>query len=178
MGKIILFEEKNFQGRSYDCMSDCSELTSFLTRCQSCRVESGCFMVYERPNFMGLQLFLKRGEYSDLQRLTSMGTTMDSIRSCRMIPSHRGQFRIKIFERENMSGQSNELQEDCDNIMERFRMNDILSCQVLEGHWLMYEQPNFRGRVIYVKPGEHRSLREMGMSGIRLMSLRRITDTC
>ncbi|XP_061924729.1 gamma-crystallin M1-like [Entelurus aequoreus] len=178
MGKIILFEEKNFQGRSYDCMSDCAELTSFLSRCQSCRVESGCFMVYERPNFMGLQLFLKRGEYHDMQRLMSMGTTMDSIRSCRMIPSHRGQFRIKIFERENMSGQSNELQEDCDNIMERFRMNDILSCQVLEGQWLMYEQPNFRGRVIYVRPGEHRSLREMGMSGIRLMSLRRITDMC
>ncbi|XP_054643363.1 gamma-crystallin M1-like [Dunckerocampus dactyliophorus] len=178
MGKIILFEEKNFQGRSYDCMSDCPELTSVLSRCQSCRVESGCFMVYERPNFMGLQLFLRRGEYHDLQRLMSMGMTLDSIRSCRMIPFHRGQFRIKIFERENMGGQSNELQEDCDNIMDRFRMNDILSCQVMEGHWLLYEQPHFRGRVIYVRPGEHRSIREMGMSGIRLMSLRRITDMC
>ncbi|XP_061648991.1 gamma-crystallin M1-like [Phyllopteryx taeniolatus] len=178
MGKIILFEEKNFQGRSYECLNDCPELTSVLSRCQSCRVENGCFMVYERSNFQGNQVFLKRGEYQDLQRMLSMGVTLDSIRSCRMIPLHRGQFKIKIFERENLSGQSNELQEDCDNIMERFRMNDILSCQVMEGHWLMFEQPNFRGRMIYVKPGEHRSLREMGLSGIRIISLRRITDMC
>ncbi|XP_037095985.1 gamma-crystallin M1-like isoform X2 [Syngnathus acus] len=178
MGKIILFEEKNFQGRSYECLNDCTELTSVLSRCQSCRVENGCFMVYERSNFMGNQLFLKRGEYHDLQRMMTMGVTLDSIRSCRLIPAHRGQFKIKIFERENMSGQSNELQEDCENIMERFRMNDILSCQVMEGQWLLFEQAHFRGRMIYVKPGEHRSLREMGQSNMRIMSLRRITDMC
>jgi hypothetical protein len=43
-------------------------------------------MVYERPNFMGHQMMVRRGEYPDNQRL--MGMTMsDCIRSCRNIPS-------------------------------------------------------------------------------------------
>ncbi|XP_061826932.2 gamma-crystallin M2-like [Nerophis lumbriciformis] len=116
MGRIIFYEERNFQGRSYECMSDCSDMSSYLSRCQSCRVESGCFMVYERPNFTGNQHFMRRGEYADSMSMVGM---RDCIKSCRMIPTHRGKFRIKIFEEENMSGRSNELQEDCENIMDR-----------------------------------------------------------
>ncbi|XP_049584155.1 gamma-crystallin M3-like [Syngnathus scovelli] len=173
--KIIFYEERNFQGRSYECTSDCSDMSSYLSRCQSCRVENGCFMVYERPNFMGNQVFMRRGEYSDAM---SMMGTRECIRSCRMIPMHRGQFRMKIFERENFSGQSHELVDDCDNIMERLRMNECMSSQVMEGHWLMFEQPHFRGKMIYLRPGEYRSFREMGMSITRFMSMRRITDSC
>uniref|UniRef100_A0A3Q3WVB8 Beta/gamma crystallin 'Greek key' domain-containing protein n=1 Tax=Mola mola TaxID=94237 RepID=A0A3Q3WVB8_MOLML len=168
----------SFPGRSYDCLSDCADISSNLSRCQSCRVESGCFMVYERPNYMGLQFFLRRGEYQDIQRMMSMGMMFDSIRSCRMIPHHRGQFRMRIYERENFSGQMNELIDDSDNIMDRFRMSDCMSANVIEGHWLLYEQPHYRGRMMYLRPGEHKSFRDLGMSGIRFMSMRRITDMC
>ena len=42
-------------------------------------------MVYERPNFMGHQMLVRRGEYPDNQRL--MGMTMgDCVKSCRMVP--------------------------------------------------------------------------------------------
>ncbi|XP_061547607.1 gamma-crystallin M2-like [Phycodurus eques] len=170
---ITFFEDRNFQGRSYECMSDCSDMSSYLSRCQSCRVENGCFMVYERPNFMGNQYFMKRGEYADSMSMMGM---RDCIRSCRAIPMHRGQFRMKIFEKENFSGQSNELQEDCDNIIDHFRMNDCMSCQVMEGHWLMFEHPQFNGKMMYVRPGEYRSFRELGLSSMRVMSMRRITD--
>lgn len=89
--QIIFYEERNFQGRSYDCSSDCADIDMHLSRCNSCRVENGCFVVYDRSNFMGNQLFLRRGEYSDVQRIGSMMgmTVMDSIRSCRMIPTVR-----------------------------------------------------------------------------------------
>ena len=80
--QITFYEDRNFQGRSYECSSDCPDMSSYLSRCQSCRVESGCFMVYDRSNYMGNQWFMKRGEYSDFQRM--MGMT--DIRSCRMIP--------------------------------------------------------------------------------------------
>uniref|UniRef100_A0A667ZFB3 Crystallin, gamma M5 n=1 Tax=Myripristis murdjan TaxID=586833 RepID=A0A667ZFB3_9TELE len=114
--------------------SDCPELTSYLSRCNSCRVESGCFMVYERPNFMGHQMLVRRGEYPDNQRL--MGVNMsDCIRSCRMIPMHRGQFRMRIYERENFGGQMYELMDDCDSIQDRYRMSDCQSCNVIDGVW-------------------------------------------
>ena len=81
--QIIFYEERNFQGRSYECMSDCSDMSSYLSRCHSCRVESGCFMVYDRPNYMGNQYFMRRGEYADYMSMMGM---RDCIRSCRMIP--------------------------------------------------------------------------------------------
>ncbi|XP_041939675.1 gamma-crystallin M3-like isoform X1 [Alosa alosa] len=175
--QIVFYEERNFQGRSYECMSDCSDMSSYLSRCNSIRVESGCFMIYDRPNFMGNQFFMRRGEYPDNQRLMGMGMMSDFIRSCRMIPQHRGQFRMRIYERENFGGQMSELMEDCDSIMDRFRMSDCQSCNVMDGHWLMYEQPHFRGRMMYMMPGEHRSFRDMG-SSMRISSIRRIMDSC
>ena len=90
---------------------------------------------------------------------------------------------MRIYERENFGGQMSELMDDCDNIMDRFSMSNCMSCNVMEGHWLMYEQPHFRGRMMYMRPGEYRSLMNMGMgmsnmSGMRFMSMRRIMDSC
>ncbi|KAM3602671.1 uncharacterized protein V6R79_008572 [Siganus canaliculatus] len=155
-------------------MSDCADMSSYLNHCHSCRVERGCFVVYDRTNYMGNQFFMKRGEYSDC----SMMGMSDRIRSCRMIPMHRGQFRMRIYERENFQGQMHELMEDCDNVMERYSMSNIMSCNIMDGHWLMYEQPHFRGRMMYMRPGEYRSFMSMGMSSMRFMSMRRIMDSC
>ncbi|XP_071211543.1 gamma-crystallin M3-like [Salvelinus alpinus] len=102
----------------------------------------------------------------------------DGIRSCRMIPMHRGNLRMRIYERENFGGQMHEMMEYCDSIQERYRMFDCQSCNVMDGHWLMYEQPHFRGRMMYMRPGECRGFREMGMSAMRFMSMRRIVDSC
>ncbi|XP_073349443.1 uncharacterized protein [Pagrus major] len=175
MSKITFYEDRNFQGRSYECMSDCPDMSSYLNRCHSCRVERGCFMVYDRTNFMGNQYFLRRGEYSDYMSMMGMS---DCIKSCRMIPMHRGSYRIRIYEREQFQGQMHELMEDCENVMERFSMSNFMSCNVMEGHWLMYEQPHFRGRMMYMRPGEYRSFMSMGMSSMRFMSMRRIMDSC
>ncbi|XP_075334142.1 gamma-crystallin M3-like [Odontesthes bonariensis] len=186
-GKIIFYEEKNFQGRSYESSSDCSDIHIHLNRCNSCRVDSGCFVVYDRANFMGNQVLLRRGEFSDFQRMTGMTgmmgmmgmAVMDTIRSCRMIPTLRGQFRMRIYEKESLGGQMHELMEDCESLQDRFYMSDCQSCIVMDGHWLMFEQTNFRGRMIYVRPGEYRNLREMGMSNLmKISSIRRITDVC
>uniref|UniRef100_A0A3Q1FFN9 Gamma-crystallin M3-like n=1 Tax=Acanthochromis polyacanthus TaxID=80966 RepID=A0A3Q1FFN9_9TELE len=174
-GKIIFYEDRNFQGRSYECMSDCPDMSSYLSRCQSCRVESGCFMVYERPNFMGNQFFMRRGEYSDYMSMMGMSS---GIRSCRMIPMHRGQFRMRIYERENFGGQMTELMDDCDNIQDRYRMSDCMSSQVMDGHWL-YMLVGVKSPSYYMDSGPlNRSFREMGMSGMRFMSMRRIMDMC
>lgn len=81
--QIIFYEDRNFQGRSHECSSDCADLHTYFNRCNSIRVESGCFMVYERPNYMGNQYYLRRGEYSDNQRMIGIN---DCVRSCRMIP--------------------------------------------------------------------------------------------
>ncbi|KAM8866113.1 gamma-crystallin M2-like [Synchiropus splendidus] len=177
-GKIIFYEDRNFQGRSYECMSDCPDVSSYLNRCQSSRVERGCFMVYDRTNYNGNQYFMRRGEYPDHMNMMGMS---NGVKSCRMIPVHRGSFRMRIYERENFAGQMQELQEDCENVMERFRMSGCMSCNVMEGHWLLYEHPDFRGKMMYVRPGEYRNFHSHmamnSMNGMKYMSMRRITDS-
>ncbi|XP_028664203.1 gamma-crystallin M2-like [Erpetoichthys calabaricus] len=174
MGKIIFYEDRNFQGRYYECSSDCTDLHSYFSRCNSIRVESGCWMVYERPNYMGYQYFLRRGEYPDYQRW--MGYN-DCIRSCRMIPQYRGSYRMRIYERENFGGQMMEFMDDCESVQDRFSYPDIHSCHV-DGYWIMYEQPHYRGRQYFLRPGEYRRYSDWGGMNPRIGSFRRIMDFC
>ncbi|KAJ8007466.1 hypothetical protein DPEC_G00117790 [Dallia pectoralis] len=120
MGKITFYEERNFQGRSYDCNSDCNDMSSYLSR---------------------------------------------------------GNYKMRIYERESFGGQMHEMMDDCDSVMDRYRMSSCMSCNVMEGHWLMYEQPHFRGRMMYMRPGEYRNFNMGGMSGMSFMSMRRIMDS-
>lgn len=80
--QIVFYEDKNFQGRRYECDSDCSDFHTYLSRCNSIRVESGAWVVYERPNYMGYQYVLTRGEYPEYQRWTGLN---DRLSSCKMI---------------------------------------------------------------------------------------------
>lgn len=80
--QIVFYEDKNFQGRYFECNSDCPELNTYFSHCNSVRVESGAWVLYERPNYLGYQYILTRGEYPDYQ--CWMGYN-DSIRSCRII---------------------------------------------------------------------------------------------
>uniref|UniRef100_A0A7M4E0Y6 Beta/gamma crystallin 'Greek key' domain-containing protein n=1 Tax=Crocodylus porosus TaxID=8502 RepID=A0A7M4E0Y6_CROPO len=165
---ITLFEEKNFQGRSFECSSDRSDLQSHLSRCNSVKVDSGCFMLYEHSNFMGQQLFLKRGEYPDIQ--------CQGLRTLSLLEVHRGTYRIKVYEKDNLRSQMMELTEDCPQVLEQLRLCEIQSCVVLEGHWIFYEMPNYRGRQYLLRPGEYRRFSDWGATTSKVGSLRRAAD--
>ncbi|KAM4698462.1 gamma-crystallin-3-like [Rhinophrynus dorsalis] len=173
MGKIIFYEDKNFQGRSYECSSDCTDLHSFFSRCNSIRVESGPWMIYEHPNYRGYQYFLKSGEYPECHHWMGFN---DSIHSCRVIPQHRGTYRIKMYEREDFKGQQMEFNDDCYNVYEQFPYHDIHSCNVFEGYWIFYDEPNFKGRQYYLRPGEYRRYTDWSAVNSRVGSLRRAMD--
>ena len=81
--QITFYEDRAFQGHCYECSSDCPNLQPYFSRCNSIRVDSGCWMLYERPNYQGHQYFLRRGDYPDYQQWMGFN---DSIRSCRLIP--------------------------------------------------------------------------------------------
>ncbi|XP_034059546.1 gamma-crystallin S-1-like [Gymnodraco acuticeps] len=173
MGKIIFYEDRNFGGQHHECMSDCSDLHSRFEQCRSIRVESGMFMIYDRSGFMGTQFYMKRGEYSDYMGMTGMN---DCVRSCRMIPMHNGSYKMRLYEHFNMGGQMMELTDNCPNLNERFHMSNVNSCNVMDGHWLMYEQPNYRGRHYYMRPGQYKSFNEWSGNNSRIGSIRRLMD--
>uniref|UniRef100_A0A2K6CL05 Beta/gamma crystallin 'Greek key' domain-containing protein n=1 Tax=Macaca nemestrina TaxID=9545 RepID=A0A2K6CL05_MACNE len=161
MGKITFYEDRAFQGRSYECTTDCPNLQPYFSRCNSIQVE-------ERPNCQGHQYFLRRGEYPT----TAMDGLSDSIRSCH--PHSPGE--MKIYERDELRGQMSELTDDCLSVQDRFHLTEIHSLNVLEGSWILYEMPNYRGRQYLLRPGEYRRFLDWGAPNAKVGSLRRVMD--
>uniref|UniRef100_A0A4W3IVK9 Beta/gamma crystallin 'Greek key' domain-containing protein n=1 Tax=Callorhinchus milii TaxID=7868 RepID=A0A4W3IVK9_CALMI len=167
-------KRQNFQGRHYECSSDSDDLQSYFSRCNSIRVESGCWVLYERPNYMGYQYVLTRGEYPDYQRWMGFN---DSIRSCRMYSYVSFNTKtLKVYERTDFGGQMMEFMDDCPSVYDCFRYRDIHSCNVMDGYWTMYDQPNYRGRQYFMRPGEYRRFSDWGSSSSTIGSFRRVMD--
>ncbi|XP_008294121.1 gamma-crystallin M3-like [Stegastes partitus] len=147
MGRIIFYEDRNFQGRHYETSSDCPELTSYLSRCHSIRVESGCFMVYDRPNFMGNQFLMRRGEYADYMSM-NMTTSIEN----KIFKQHNGKRRIIFYEDRNFQGRSYECMSDCPDMSSY--LSRCHSCRVESGCFMVYERPNFMGNQYFMRRGE------------------------
>ncbi|XP_054442170.1 gamma-crystallin B-like [Pteronotus mesoamericanus] len=173
MGKITFYEDRGFQGRRYECSSDHANLQPYISRCNSIRVDSGCWMLYERPNFQGRQHFLRRGDYSDYQPWLGLS---DSVRSCRLIPLHSGIYRMRIYERDDFRGQMSEVTDDCLSLQDHFHLSEIHSLKVLEGYWVLYETPNYRGQQYLLRPGEYRRYLDWGATNSRVGSFTRVMD--
>uniref|UniRef100_A0A671YVJ8 Beta/gamma crystallin 'Greek key' domain-containing protein n=1 Tax=Sparus aurata TaxID=8175 RepID=A0A671YVJ8_SPAAU len=162
MGKIIFYEDKNFSGCHFESSDSCADLMCHIKHCHSIQVESGSFMIYEKPYFNGNQYYLKRGDYPDYHYW--MGVN-DSVSSCHLISTEPGLFNMRLYERIEFGGQVMELVDDCPNVMDCFHISDIFSCNVTNGNWLFYEQPNYRGRMYLIRPGEYKRFTQWLGSG-------------
>ncbi|XP_045710073.1 gamma-crystallin A isoform X3 [Phyllostomus hastatus] len=170
--QITFYEDPGFQGRCYECSSDCPNLQPYFSRCNSIRVDSGCWMLYERPSYQGRQYFLRRGDYPDYQQWMGLS---DSVCSCRLIP-YSSSHRIRLYEKDDYRGLMSELTEDCSCIHDRFRLHELYSLHVLEGCWVLYEMPDYRGRQYLLRPGDYRRHHDWGALDARAGSLRRVID--
>uniref|UniRef100_A0A8D1VVC5 Gamma-crystallin S n=1 Tax=Sus scrofa TaxID=9823 RepID=A0A8D1VVC5_PIG len=174
VSQITFYEDKNFQGRHYDSDCDCTDFHMYLSRCNSIRVEGGTWAVYERPNFAGYMYILPRGEYPEYQHWMGLN---DRLSSCSAVHlSSGGQYKIQIFEKGDFTGQMYETTEDCPSIMEQFHMREVHSCKVLEGAWIFYELPNYRGRQYLLDKKEYRKPIDWGAASPAIQSFRRIVE--
>ncbi|KAF7643277.1 hypothetical protein LDENG_00242380 [Lucifuga dentata] len=172
-GRIIFYENRNFQGRFYECSSDCVELSAHFSRCNYLRVESGAWVLYERPNYTGYQYILTRGEYPDYQHW--MGYS-DSIRSCRIIRNTSCLFRLRLYERPDFGGQMLEFTEDVTILANRWCPREVHSVHVQDGAWVFYEHPNYRGWQYLLERGEYRRFADWAATNAIVGSFRRIHE--
>ena len=84
--------------------------------------------------------------------------------------------RLRLYEREDHKGLMAELSEDCACLQDRFRLSEVRSLHVLEGCWVLYEMPNYRGRQYLLRPGDYRHYHDWGAMDARVGSLRRAID--
>ncbi|KAM8749931.1 gamma-crystallin M2-like [Acanthopagrus schlegelii] len=174
MGKIVFFEDKNFQGRSYECSADCADLRAFFCRCNSIKVESGCWVLYERPNFTGYQYILSPGDYPDHQKWNGFN---DSIRSCRSIKNVYGKsWKIRFYDKQDFGGQAAECFEDCPSVYDTLKFHEFHSCVVMDGAWVLYEQPNYQGHQYFLERGEYPNYTDWGATSPAVGSFRMIKE--
>ncbi|XP_001366022.2 gamma-crystallin S [Monodelphis domestica] len=174
VAKITFYDDKNFQGHYYECDSDCVDFHTYLSCCNSIRVTSGAWVVYERPNFSGNMYVLTQGEYPDYHHWRGLN---DRLSSCKVIHlMSGGQYKLQIFERGDFNGQMYETTEDCPSVMEQFHIREIQSCKVLDGVWVFYEQPNYHGRQYFLDKKEYRKPVDWGSPCTAVQSFRRIME--
>ncbi|KAK2108553.1 hypothetical protein P7K49_013718 [Saguinus oedipus] len=129
-------------------------------------------MLYEQPNYLGPQYFLRHMDSADHQQWTGL---WDSICSCCLIPQ-TSSHRIRIYEREDCRGQMVEITEDYSSLHDRFHLSEIHSFNVLEGSRVLYELPNYRGWQHLLRPRDYRRCLDWGATDARVGSLRRAVE--
>lgn len=80
--KIIFYEGRNFQGRHWECSSDCMDTYRHFSCCNSIRVSGGHWVAYEKPYYMGYQYVLGPGEYANYHNWMGFNSC---VRSCQML---------------------------------------------------------------------------------------------
>ncbi|XP_074551464.1 gamma-crystallin S-1-like [Halichoeres trimaculatus] len=169
--QIVFFEDRDYRGKSYDCKGDSADLHSYIRRCNSVRVEGGWWCLYERNNYMGYQYVIGPGDYNDYRRWMGFN---DCVRSCRIIKTARGPYRLKLFDRPNFGGQSYELTENMRSVPEKLLRQEVQSCRVLGGCWVFFEHPNYSGRQYLLEKGDYSHPSEWGALRAVVGSIRRI----
>ncbi|CAM5090185.1 unnamed protein product [Natator depressus] len=158
MAKIIFYEDRDFQGRSYAVTADQPDMHDHLNRCNSIQVESGCWMIYERPHYIGHQYFLKKGEYTNYQQWMGFN---DSVKSCCII-TPVSSLRIRVYETNDVGGRMTESFCDYPSLCDEFHPRDIQSCHVFEGNRIFCGQPNYRAWQYLLRPREYWGVTDWG----------------
>ena len=83
--QVTFYEDKNFLGRCYECDSDCPDFHTYLSRCNSIRVDGGTWVAYERPNFSGNMYVLKHGEYPDYHHWMGLNDRLGSCKAVQIV---------------------------------------------------------------------------------------------
>uniref|UniRef100_A0A674AR37 GTP-binding protein Rheb n=1 Tax=Salmo trutta TaxID=8032 RepID=A0A674AR37_SALTR len=175
--QITFYEGKCFTGRQLEVRGDCDNFQDrgFMNRVNSIRVESGAFCCFDHPDFKGQQYILEHGEYPEFQRWNSHN---DHMGSCKPIKMHGEHYRMELFEACNFSGQCVEICDDCPFLQSRgLSKSCINSIKVYgDGAWVMYEEPNFRGRMYIVERGDYCSHNEWQAQNPNIQSIRRVVN--
>lgn len=85
-------------------------------------------------------------------------------------------FRIRLYEHPDFQGQMMEFSEDWPSLSDRFRHREVHSCNVLDGAWVFYEHPNYRGRQYLLERGEYRRYTDWNAVQPAVGSIRRVQE--
>ncbi|KYO28154.1 beta-crystallin A4 isoform B [Alligator mississippiensis] len=182
--KIVVWDEKNFQGRRHEFTSECYNITelSFDT-VRSFKIESGAWVGFEHGGFQGQQFVLERGEYPSWEAWSgSNAYHVERMNSFRPIAcaNHRDS-KITIYERENFLGRKGDLSDDYPSLPAMgWNSKEVGSFRVHSGAWVCFQYPGYRGFQYILEcdchGGDYKHFWELGSHAqtCQVQSIRRI----
>uniref|UniRef100_A0A8C0IN11 Crystallin gamma N n=1 Tax=Chelonoidis abingdonii TaxID=106734 RepID=A0A8C0IN11_CHEAB len=167
--QITFYEGKYFTGRKLKVCGNCDNFQDrgFMNRVNSICVQSGAWISFDHPDFQGQQYVLEHGEYPGFYRCNGYN---DHKGSCRPVGIVRGE---DITEWRHFSGHCMEFTEECSFLQgQGWNKNCVNAIKV----WVLYEEPNYHGRMYVVERGEYNSLNTWQAHSANIQSLRRVVN--
>ncbi|XP_060105874.1 beta-crystallin B3-like [Heteronotia binoei] len=174
--KVTLFEMENFQGRRCELTAESPNLTEELEKVSSIQVESGPWLGFERQAFSGEQFVLEKGDYPRWDSWSNSHSN-DSLLSIRPLPIDGSDHKIHLFESSGYGGRKMEIvEDDVPSLWSHGFQDRVASIKALDGIWVGYEYPGYRGRQYVFEKGEYRHWNEWDASQPLIQSVRRVRD--
>ncbi|XP_054852535.1 beta-crystallin B3 [Eublepharis macularius] len=175
--KVTLYEMENFQGRKCELTHESPNvMEKEVEKVGSLQVESGPWLGFERQAFGGEQFVLEKGDYPRWDSWSNSHRS-DSLMSIRPLPIDSPDHKIHLFENSGYGGRKMEIvEDDVPSLWAHGFQDRVASVKVLDGTWVGYEYPGYRGRQYVLEKGEYRHWNEWDASQPLIQSVRRIRD--
>ncbi|KAM4625582.1 uncharacterized protein crybg1a isoform 2-T2 [Polymixia lowei] len=186
-GKIVIHEHAQSGGGVYEVYRDVEDATTLkLSPVISVRVIRGCWILYEKPGFLGRTIALEEGPMEHIVNvwaeedapttLDEMGqaipTTPIVIGSIRLAVRDYSVPHIDLFAEVNGLGRVSSYCDDTIELGSYGIPQNTGSIRVHSGVWMVYSDPGFEGQLAVLEAGEYPCPQSWGFSQPFIGSLR------
>ncbi|XP_036382040.1 beta-crystallin B3-like [Megalops cyprinoides] len=175
--KVVLFEKENFQGKKEEFSEECKDVTEkSLEKVGSLLVESGPWVGFERQGFAGEQFVLEKGEYPRWDTWTNSQSS-NSLLSLRPLKVDSAEHKLHLFENPGFTGRKMEIvEDDVPSLWVHGFQDRVASIRALNGTWVGYVYPGYRGRQFVFEQGEFKHWNDWDAAVPQIQSVRRVRD--
>ncbi|KAE8298118.1 Beta-crystallin B3 Beta-B3 crystallin [Larimichthys crocea] len=174
--KLAFFEYENFRGKKVELSGECTDAFEKTERIGSIIVESGPWVGFERPGFAGEQFVLEKGEYPRWSTWTNSQSSY-SLSSFKPLKVDSEDHKLHLFENAGFEGRKMEIvDEDVPSLWAHGFQDRVASVKAINGTWVGYMYPGYRGRQYVFENGEFKHWNDWGATAPHIQSVRRIRD--
>ncbi|XP_048411643.1 beta-crystallin B2-like [Stegostoma tigrinum] len=175
--KITLYEQENFQGLFHEVTGPCPNLKETgLGKVGSLVVHTGPWVGYEQTGCKGEQFVFEKGEYPRWDTWTNSRKS-DSLASFKPVKLDGNEHKIILYENPNFTGKKIEIiDDDVPSFHAHGYQEKVSSIRVLNGTWVGYQYPGYRGYQYLLEKRDYKDVTEFGAQKPQIQSVRRIRD--